>query len=563
LTASSCASAASAKGATPQQFDVVVVGAGFAGLYMLHRLRKLGLSSRVLEKGGDVGGTWYWNRYPGARCDVESMQYSFSFDNELQQQWRWSERFASQPEILAYAQHVAERFDLKRDVQFQTTVLAAHYSENQAQWDIQTNRGERLQARFCIMATGCLSSTRTPDFAGLAQFKGRFYHTGQWPHEPVDFTGQRVGVIGTGSSGIQCIPMIARQAEHLHVFQRTPNFSLPARNKGMTADYERHWKQNYVQLRRKAREETTSGTLYEKSPLKAHETPSEERQREYERRWQGGGANFMHAFNDILMDLRSNETAADFVRSQIRSTVRKPEVAHLLCPTDHPIGAKRICVDTDYYETYNRDNVTLVNVREEPIEGFTQTGLKTRQASYTLDSVVFATGFDAMTGALLGMDIRGRGGRGLAQAWEAGPKAYLGLMVAGFPNLFTVTGPGSPSVLSSVIFSIEQHVEWISDCLKWMHERGLHTMEASEEAQDQWVEHVNEVAHQTLYPQAASWYMGANIPGKPRVFMPYVGGVVPYREKCNEVAAKAYEGFLFTDKSTAQALAIDQSGVVA
>ena len=526
--------------------DAVVVGAGFAGLYMLHRLRRMGLSARGFEKGTDVGGTWYWNRYPGARCDVESMQYSFSFSDELQQEWRWGERFASQPEILSYAQHVAERFNLRRDIQFGTSVTAAHYDEESALWKVETDKGERLRARFCIMATGCLSAARMPDIEGMKDFKGTTHHTGLWPHEGVDFTGKRVGVIGTGSSGIQCIPMIAQQAASLVVFQRTPNFSIPAGNAPMDDVYERSWKDNYPALRRKAREDTSSGTIYEKSPRKGYETSPEERQKEYERRWQRGGGNFMHSFNDLLLDKRSNDTAADFVRERIRSTVRDPVVADLLSPTDHPIGAKRICIDTDYFETYNRDNVTLVDVRKAPIERITATGLQTRDANYKLDSIVFATGYDAMTGALLGMDIVGRGGEALAHAWQAGPQTYLGLMMAGFPNLFTVTGPGSPSVLSSVIFSIEQHVDWIADCLQAMRSRGFNTIEPERQAQDQWVAHVNEVAAQTLFPLANSWYMGANIPGKPRVFMPYVGGVVPYRQKCDQVAAKGYEGFSLT-----------------
>ena len=523
--------------------DAVVVGAGFGGLYMLHRLRQMGLSTRGFEKGTDVGGTWYWNRYPGARCDVESMQYSFSFSEDLQQEWRWGERFASQPEILAYAQHVAERFELRRDIQFGCSVSAARYDEATALWEIATDKGERLRSRFCIMATGCLSAARVPDLPGLESFSGTTYHTGQWPHEGVDFTGKRVGVIGTGSSGIQCIPMIAQQASHLNVFQRTPNFSIPAGNAPMDEDYERTWKDNYPALRRKAREDTASGTIYEKSTRKGHETSPEERLQEYERRWQRGGGNFMHAFNDLLLDKRSNDTAADFVRARIRAIVRDPAVADLLSPTDHPIGAKRICIDTGYYETYNRDNVTLVDVRKAPIERITATGLQTRDAHYELDSIVFATGYDAMTGALLGIDITGRGGETLAHAWQAGPRTYLGLMTAGFPNLFTVTGPGSPSVLSSVIFSIEQHVEWIADCLQSMRSRGFNTIEPEAAAQDRWVAHVNEVADRTLFPLANSWYMGANIPGKPRVFMPYVGGVVPYRQKCDEVAAKGYEGF--------------------
>ncbi len=523
--------------------DLLIVGAGFGGLYMLHRARQLGFTALVLETGGDVGGVWHWNRYPGARCDVESMQYSYSFDEALQQEWRWSERFAAQPQIRAYAQHVAQRFDLKRDIRFNTTVSAAHYDEASAQWRVSTACGQTLHARFCVMATGCLSATRLPAIAGLESYRGRTLHTGEWPHDPVDFTAQRVGVIGTGSSGIQAIPMLAQQAAALTVFQRTPNFSIPARNAAMDDEYERSWKDRYAELRQRARTDTTSGTLYERSARKACEVPAPERQSEYERRWQTGGVNFMHSFNDLMLDERSNITAADFVRAQIRATVHEPAVADALAPKDHPIGAKRICIDTDYFASYNRPNVRLVDLRATPIERFTATGLQTSAAHHELDAVVFATGYDAMTGALLKIDISGSQGQTLAQAWQGGPRSYLGLMVAGFPNLFTLTGPGSPSVLANMIFAIEQHVDWIGDCLAWLRQQGHASIEAEPAAQDAWVEHVNEAADRTLFPRANSWYVGANVPGKARVFMPYAGGVVPYRRKCDEVAAKGYEGF--------------------
>ncbi len=523
--------------------DVLIVGAGFGGLYMLHRARQLGFTALVLETGSDVGGVWHWNRYPGARCDVESMQYSYSFDEALQQEWAWSERFAPQPQIHAYAQHVAQRFELKRDIRFNTTVSAAQYDDASAQWRVSTACGQTLNARFCVMATGCLSATRLPAIAGLESYRGRTLHTGEWPHEPVDFTGQRVGVIGTGSSGIQVIPMLAQQAAALTVFQRTPNFSIPARNAAMDDDYERSWKDRYAELRERARTDTTSGTLYERSTRKACEVPAPERESEYERRWQTGGVNFMHSFNDLMLDERSNVTAADFVRAQIRATVHEPAVAEVLAPKDHPIGAKRICIDSDYFATYNRPNVRLVDLRATPIERFTATGLQTSAAHHELDAVVFATGYDAMTGALLNIDITGCNGQTLAQAWQGGPRSYLGLMVAGFPNLFTLTGPGSPSVLANMIFAIEQHVDWIGGCLAWLRQHGQASIEAEPAAQDAWVQHVNEAADRTLFPRANSWYVGANVPGKARVFMPYAGGVVPYRKKCDEVAAKGYEGF--------------------
>ena len=527
---------------TARHVDAVVVGAGFAGLYMLHRLRGLGLSARVYEAGGGIGGTWYWNRYPGARCDVESMDYSYSFSDELQQEWRWTERYASQPEILRYIEHVADRFDLRRDIQLATRVTAAVFDEATNRWAIETDRGDRVSARFCIMATGCLSTAQVPDFEGRESFAGKWYHTGHWPHEGVDFTGQRVGVIGTGSSAIQSIPIIATQARHLFVFQRTPNFSAPAHNAPLHPDFERWVKASYAEYRRQARE-SRIGFVVERSEESALALDAEARQREYEKRWARGGLGFTATFADLLINQDANDTAAEFCRAKIRSTVRDPAVAEALSPRHYPVGTKRMCVDTDYYATFNRDNVTLVDIRQSPIEEITAHGLRTRDAAYALDSLVFATGFDAMTGALLNIDIRGRAGQTLREKWAAGPRTYLGLAVAGFPNLFAITGPGSPSVLSNMIVSIEQHVDWIADCLTYLRAHDLGTIEATTEAQDAWVAHVNEVGNLTLYPRANSWYMGANVPGKPRIFMPYIGGVGAYRQKCDEVAAKGYEGF--------------------
>jgi cyclohexanone monooxygenase len=529
--------------------DVVIVGAGFAGLYMLHRLRGIGLSAVVLEAGDDVGGTWYWNRYPGARCDVESMQYSFSFDRELQQQWRWSERYAAQPEILRYAGHVADRFDLRKDIRFSTRVVAASFDEASSAWRIETEHGDHLTSRFCVMATGCLSAGRKPDIAGLETFSGPSYHTGEWPHEGVDFSGQRVGVIGTGSSAIQSIPVIAAQAEHLTVYQRTPNFSVPAHNGPLSEAHERDWKDHYDERRHAARI-SARGILYE-APLgdsSALAASPEDREREFVERWKIGGLNLLTAYNDLLLDVEANRFAADFVRARIRDMIRDPAIADKLAPTNHPIGTKRICVDTGYFDTYNRDNVTLIDLLEDPIVAITPAGVLTRSGERNFDSLVFATGFDAMTGSLLRIDITGRNGLSLREKWEAGPRVYLGLMTAGFPNMFTVTGPGSPSVLSNMIVSIEQHVDWITDCLAHLTATGTTCMEARTEAEDEWVAHVNEVAHTTLYPQANSWYMGANIPGKPRVFMPYVGGVGAYRKKCDEVAAAGYAGFELTSR---------------
>ena len=523
--------------------DAVIVGAGFAGMYMLHKLRALGLTARVFEAGTGVGGTWYWNRYPGARCDVESMDYSYSFSEELQQEWRWTERYAAQPEILKYANHVADRFDLRRDIQFETRVTRAVFDETTSRWDVETDRGDRVSARFCVMATGCLSDAQVPDFEGLDSFEGKWYHTGRWPHQGVDFTGRRVGVIGTGSSAIQSIPRSSPGRRGTsYVFQRTPNYSMPAQNAPLDAEYERRVKAAYADFRRQARESRV-GFVTERSGDSALAVPAAEREREYEKRWSRGGLGFSAAYADLLMSKDANDTAADFFRAKIRAIVRDPTVADLLCPTSYPLGTKRLCVDTGYYATFNRDNVTLVDVRTQPIGAITPKGVRTGGVEYAVDDLVFATGFDAMTGALLSIDIRGRGGRRLDAEWAGGPRTYLGLTVEGFPNLFLITGPGSPSVLSNMIVSIEQHVDWIADCVTHLRERGLSTIEATAEAQEAWVQHVNEVGHMTLYPLAPSWYMGANIPGKPRVFMPYIGGVGVYRQKCDEVAAKGYEGF--------------------
>ena len=527
---------------SPASVDAVIVGAGFGGMYMLHCLRKRGLNCRVFEAGTGVGGTWYWNRYPGARCDVESMQYSYAFDENLQQEWSWSELFAGQPEILQYANHVADRLDLRRDIQFETRVTSAAFDETTNLWTVRTDKGDVVSARFCVMASGCLSTARKPDFPGMDSFRGQTYHTGHWPHEGVDFAGLRVAVIGTGSSAIQAIPVIAKSAKHLTVFQRTPNFSIPSRNGPMTPDYEDHWKPTYPAHRLAARM-TPSGVLRNPNDISALDVTNEERLAILEDRWASGGTSFMAAFNDMATNQQSNDYAAEFVRDKIRAMVKDQATAELLAPKGHPIGTKRICVDTDYFLTYNRDNVTLVDVSQQPIEAMTTTGLRQGETEYAFDAIVFATGFDAMTGTLTRIDIRGRAGQSLKDKWEAGPRTYLGLMTAGFPNMFLITGPGSPSVLSNMIVSIEQHVEWVADCIAHMRARQLDCIEADRTAEDEWVLHVNEVAYKTLYPSANSWYMGANIPGKPRVFMPYIGGVGQYRETCDQIAAGGYTGF--------------------
>jgi len=471
------------------------------------------------------------------------MEYSYSFSNELQQEWHWPERYGTQPEILRYINHVADRFDLRRDIEFNTRVKEAVFDSKTNTWTVRTDKGNSASARFCIMATGNLSTPRRPSLPGLESFKGKWYHTGLWPHEGVDFTGLRVGVIGTGSSGVQSIPIIAKQAKHLYVFQRTANFSLPARNAPMDPVKESAHKAQYPE-RRRAAFDTPFGIAGYPAPVKsALDAAEEERLRAYEAKWaEGGSISFLYSFTDLLINKGSNETASEFVRRQIRATVKDPKTAELLCPNDHPIGTKRLILDTDHYETYNRDNIKLVDIRSKPIRDITPTGLRTADADYALDAIVFATGFDAMTGAMKEIDIHTDSGMSVRMKWEDGPRTYLGIMIAGFPNLFMITGPQSPGVKSQMILACEQHVDWIADCLQYLRDHGFSRIEA-EKAEDAWVRHNNEVADRTLYPLANSWYVGANIPGKPRVFMPYVGGVAAYKKKCDEIAARGYQGF--------------------
>ncbi len=528
---------------TPATCDVVIAGAGFAGLYMLYKLRGMGFDARCIEAAPDVGGVWYWNTYPGARCDAESLSYSYSFSDDLQQDWVWPERFSAQPEILKYAQHVADRFDLRRDITFQTRIESAVWDENSRRWTISMDNGAQVVAATFISAVGCLSAARIPDFPGLQSFTGEWYHTGEWPREPVDFSGKRVGVIGTGSSGVQIIPIIAESAADLTVFQRTPTYSVPARNGPIDPDWERHVKENYTFYRDRAKREGVG--LVELNPKLAFDVPPEERQAEFRKWWDFGGPLYMFAFRDLMVNRAANDEAADFLRARIADIVKDPATADLLSPKDYPIGAKRICVDTDYFATYNRDNVHLIDVRSDPISEITPAGLKTESGhEWPLDTLVFATGYDAMTGAILRIDIRGRNGQRLTDAWADGPKAYLGVATAGFPNFYTITGPGSPSVIGNVIQAIEQHVEWIATLLDTARAQNISAVDVDVAHQERWVAHVNEVADQTLFPQANSWYCGANIPGKPRIFMPYVGGLLAYRKKCDAVRAQDYEGFV-------------------
>jgi len=528
-------------------YDVVIVGAGFAGLYAIHKMREQGLSIRCFEAGDGVGGVWFWNRYPGIRCDIESMQYSYSFDRDLQNEWDWSEHYAPGGEICAYLNHVADRFDLRRDITFNTRVTAAHFDGDAGLWRVTADQGEALTTRVLIMATGSLSASQIPDIPGLGDFSGGAYHTAEWPHDGVDFSGRRVAVIGTGSSGIQCIPEIAEAAGQLTVFQRTPNFSIPAQNRAMSEEYRQDWRENYDERRRYAKEECPSAVVREFGPPSAKAVDKATRDAEYQRRWQIGGAEFMSAYRDIPTDLESNATAADFVRERIADVVRDPETAGMLSPRDYPIGTKRICVDNFYFETYNRPNVRLVDLKETPIERIEAHGIRTSAGLHEFDDIVLATGFDALTGPLTRADIRGRGNLSLKDKWADGPKSYLGIMVAGFPNMFTVTGPGSPSVLANVVIAIEQHIELIADLLVHMAKTDVDLIEPEPQAELDWGDEVNAVVERTLFSHSpTTWYMGANIPGKRWVILPYAGGFHNYCRICNDMVADGYRGFRFS-----------------
>lgn len=530
--------------APSQQLDAVIIGAGFAGLYQLHRLRnELGLKVRVLETGGGIGGTWYWNRYPGARCDSESHSYMYYFSKELVDEWEWSERYPGQAEIVRYLNHVADRFDLRRDIQLGTRVTEAAYDEATNLWTVRTEKGEAFEARYVISAVGCLSTANIPKIEGLESFAGKWYHTGQWPHEGVDFAGKRVGIIGTGSTGIQAIPVIAAQAGHLTVFQRTANYSIPARNAPLSASEKAELKAQADEIRHVMNNNTNGHPFWiqDRSALSVSE---EERGRLYAKAWEKGGLRFRSIFKDLLVDKAANDTAAEFIKDRIREIVKDPEKARILTDIDHPFASKRPPVDSQYFETYNRDNVSLVNLRETPIERITPAGIRTTAGEHPLDIIVFATGFDAMTGSLLKMDIRGRAGRKLREYWAAGPKTYLGLQVPGFPNLFTITGPGSPSVLCNLPPHIEQNVDWITDCIRHLDAQGIDRIEATEAATEAWQQEVTAAAKATLlFDIPHSWYLGANVPGKPRVFMPYAGGFGKYRGICEQVAREGYRGF--------------------
>ncbi|WP_026919876.1 flavin-containing monooxygenase [Gordonia polyisoprenivorans] len=524
------------------ELDVVVIGAGIAGLYALHRLRSAGLAVRVFEAGAGVGGVWYWNRYPGARCDVESVDYSYSFDPDLEQEWDWSEKYATQPEILRYLDHVADRYDLRRDIVLSTRVIDLALDEVSLRWQVRTDTGRVVWARFVVLATGPLSSANIPPIKGLETFCGTVVHTSAWPHEGVDFTGSRVGVIGTGSSGIQVIPRIAEQAGSLHVFQRSPNYSVPAGNRRLDDSARAAHKAGYAE-RRQLSMNSGGGSPHQPHPEPALAVTPEERAAAYEERWRLGGVLFSKTFPDQLTDVDANRTAQRFWEDKIRAIVDDPSVAEAVIPTDHPIGTKRICTDDHYFETFNRPDVHLVNLRHTPIERIEPTGVRVEGTVIPLDTLVLATGFDAMTGAIDRIHVVGRGGQTLKQAWSAGPRTYLGLGVSGFPNLFNITGPGSPSVLANMVLHSELHVNWIAKAITAIDAAGATGIEANRDAQDAWVAECARRADETLMARADSWYVGANIPGKPRVFMPFVGGFGVYRGIIEEVASQGYPGF--------------------
>ena len=535
-------------------FDALVVGAGFAGLYALHKLRnEMGLSVRVYEAGDGIGGTWYWNRYPGARSDTSSWIYCYSFDEELLQEWQWSERYPQQHEVLSYLEHVAERFDLNRDIQLGTRVTAATFDEASERWEVRTDTGEVVSARFVITALGALSAANVPDVPGMENFAGERYHTAEWPHEGVDFSGKRVGLIGTGATGIQVATEVAEQADHLTVFQRTPNYAVPLGNHPLDAESRRRYKENYHEIWEWVRH-NFSGHDYDFIGKNLQDATPEERERAFRERWDRGGFGlWIGNYDDILDSREANDPVSEWVREKIRERVDDPVAAEKLTPRDHAFGTKRVPLESGYYEIFNRDNVEIVDVKKAPILEITPTGVRTQDGEYEFDALVFATGFDAMTGPYNKIDIRGRGGQRLRDKWAEGPRTYLGIMSAGFPNMFAITGPQSPSVLTNMPVAIEQHVEWISGIIRHMREGDIEVVEPTPEAEDAWVDHSQEVAHATLLPESATWYMGANVPGKPQVFLPYLGGLGPYRQRCDEIAANEYEGFAFANREEANA----------
>tara|TARA_B110000483_G_scaffold37541_1_gene46222 strand:- start:3656 stop:5257 length:1602 start_codon:yes stop_codon:yes gene_type:complete len=529
-----------------KSIDTLIVGAGFAGMYSLYKQISDGFKSEIYEQGDGVGGTWYWNRYPGARCDIESMDYSYSFSEELQQEWNWKQKYGTQPELLDYANFVSNKFDLKKNINFNTKITKAKFSKKTNKWLVETNQKELIECKYLILATGNLSTPNTPKIKGIKNFKGNIFHTGAWPKKMPNFNGRTVGVIGTGSSGVQSIPIISETAKKLLVFQRTPNFSLPARHSELPELKRENYKKKYKEYRQLAKNSSFGIAKYQPPTRSAFDVSDEERNIIYQKAWEEGGQAMLFSFTDLLTDKKANDTAAEFVRNKIRETVKDKELAEQLCPIDHPIGTKRLCLDSHYFETYNKENVSLVNISNHPIDEITSNGLKSNDTEYLFDDLVFATGFDAMTGAVSAIEISNDKNETLKSKWNDGPKTYLGVMVSGFPNLFMITGPQSPGVKSQMILSIEQHVDFIHSLINHKKVNKYKTITAKTKNQDEWVNHNNEVAHSTLYPLAHSWYNGDNIVGKTRNFMPYVGGVANYKKICDEIVKDNYKGFEFS-----------------
>ena len=526
------------------RLDALVIGAGWGGMYALHLLRKKGYRVQGIEAGGNVGGTWYWNRYPGARCDVMSIDYCYSFSEEIQQEWTWSEQFAAQPEILAYGNFVADKLDLRSDIRFNTRAASVIYDDARRLWVIETDSGDRYEVTWCIMATGPLSVPKGLDIPGAQDFTGDIHLAARWPHTPVDLAGKRVGVIGTGSTGIQIVPVVAEQCGTLHVFQRTPSFSLPMRNRPLDPDYVAQIKAHYPALRQIARN-TLTGGVRPVSTRPFFSIPADEREILMEEAWNHSGLAFLGLFSDLLTNQAANDIVADFVRAKIDTVVKDPDTAERLKPRGYPVFARRPCLDTNYYETFNRANVVLEDCLADPIVRITERGIQTQTRTIDLDVIIAATGYDALTGAMLAIDIKGRGGRSLKDKWSGGAWSNLGLAMEGFPNMFLVASANGPSALANFFILNEQNVDWISDCIDYMRDNGLATIEATAQAEQKWMQHLSQLADTTLFPKANTWYVGANIPGKPRVFGIYVGGLNRYRDKCSDVAERGYEGFTF------------------
>jgi len=529
-------------------YDVVVIGAGFSGLYILYHFRKLGLNTKVFEKGLGVGGTWYWNRYPGAGSDIESLEYSYAFDEALQQEWNWKERYASQPELEEYLNHVAERFDLIKDINFGYCVQHARWQESDRKWEITFKDGTCVRCHFCVMATGLLSAPKQNEFLGMSEFSGRLLHTSSWPHETIDFADRNVAIIGTGSTAVQAIPLIAQVAKTLTVFQRTPNFSAPRNNGPLSPEYAHRVKSDYRGWRKKQMDSfggyvAVDFRAMEPNPNNARDTTPEKRKEEYEFRWRSGGLSFYTSFKDLLFDKEMNEELAEFFREKIRAKVNDPSVAELLIPRGYPILTKRLCADTNYYETYNRPNVKLVDISKIPIDRLTKAGLLVGGTEYIFDDIIFALGFDAITGAMVRINIVGKKNVSLAEVWKDGPKANAGLMTEGFPNLFFVNGPGSCTGFFNPVLNVEYQGNWFGNLILRMKKEGKTVVESTKAADEDWARQMADIARPTLFWESSNWYTGSNIPGKSQVMQLYLGGFSNYRDHTRRITDQEYRGF--------------------